>query len=75
MEETESQLDRLKSSQEYAKAKEIENEIQNTRIQINDMESEIKRMFTPLSKALSRMKNRTKTKCISYLPSCAKCLI
>ncbi|AEH60714.1 hypothetical protein Mzhil_0852 [Methanosalsum zhilinae DSM 4017] len=74
MEETESQLDRLKSSQEYAKAKEIENEIQNTRIQINDMESEIKRMFTPLSKALSRMKKQDENKMYKLSPQLRKML-
>ena len=74
MEETELQFDRLKNSQEYTKAKEIENEIQNIRIQINDMESEIKRMFTPLSKALSRMKKQDENKMHKLSPQLRKML-
>ncbi|APH38311.1 coiled-coil domain-containing protein [Methanohalophilus halophilus] len=53
-----SDLEELVNGSEYPRAEAINSEIDDVRQQAQDVEADIKRMFTPLSKALSRMKKQ-----------------
>jgi len=53
-----SDLEKLIEGSEYPRAEAINSEIDDVRQQLLNVEADIKRMFTPLSKALSRMKKQ-----------------
>ncbi|WP_462272334.1 coiled-coil domain-containing protein [Methanohalophilus sp.] len=53
-----SDLEKLINGSEYPRAETINSEIDNVRQQALEVEADIKRMFTPLSKALSRIKKQ-----------------
>ncbi|WP_225419973.1 coiled-coil domain-containing protein [Methanohalophilus profundi] len=53
-----SDLEELIEGSEYPRAEAINSEIDDVRQQVLNVEADIKRMFTPLSKALSRMKKQ-----------------
>jgi uncharacterized protein YukE len=60
-----SRLAELVNSEEFEKAKQLKSEIKTVELEITDIEAEAKRLFTPLSKALSRMeKQDNNEKCV-----------
>jgi hypothetical protein len=58
LQDAKSDLEELINGSEYPRAEAINSEIDDVRQQVLDVEADIKRMFTPLSKALSRMKKQ-----------------
>ncbi len=58
IQDAKSDLEELINGLEYPRAEAINSEIDDVRQQVMDVEADIKRMFTPLSKALSRMKKQ-----------------
>lgn len=58
LQDAKSDLEELTNGSEYPRAEAINSEIDDVRQQVLDVEADIKRMFTPLSKALSRMKKQ-----------------
>jgi hypothetical protein len=61
----ESRLAELVNSEEFEKAKQLKSEIKTVELEITDIEAEAKRLFTPLSKALSRIeKQDNNEKCV-----------
>ncbi|MFW5986701.1 MAG: hypothetical protein ACOCPU_00620 [Methanohalophilus sp.] len=55
---TKSDLEKLIAGSEYPRAEAINSEIDDVRQQLLNVEADIKRMFTPLSKALSRIQKQ-----------------
>ncbi|RNI13781.1 hypothetical protein EFE42_06605 [Methanohalophilus sp. RSK] len=58
LQDAKSDLEKLINGSEYPRAEAINSEIDDVRQQVLDVEADLKRMFTPLSKALSRMKKQ-----------------
>ena len=58
LQDAKSDLEELIHGSEYPRAEAINSEIDDVRQLVLDVEADIKRMFTPLSKALSRMKKQ-----------------
>ncbi|WP_292463727.1 hypothetical protein [Methanolobus sp.] len=55
-----SELDALEKSSEFEKAKALEDEIHALEVKISAIDSDIERLFAPLSKAISRMEKQDK---------------
>ncbi|MBP1910106.1 hypothetical protein [Methanolobus bombayensis] len=53
-----SRLTELENSEEFEKARQLKDEIKTVELEIADIEVETKRLFTPLSKAISRMEKQ-----------------
>ncbi|ADE35908.1 coiled-coil domain-containing protein [Methanohalophilus mahii] len=58
VQDAKSDLEKLIAGSEYPRAEAINSEIEEVRQQLLNVEADIKRMFTPLSKALSRMQKQ-----------------
>ncbi|WP_370571763.1 hypothetical protein, partial [Methanomethylovorans sp.] len=56
-----SRLNELESSREFERAKQLEDEISVLKEQLSDIDHNIQRLFTPLSKVFSRMEKQDKS--------------
>lgn len=59
--DAQTRLETLKASENYQKAEGLENEIQKLRDEKSNIDSELKDLFAPLSKAISRMEKQDKS--------------
>ncbi|WP_406655748.1 hypothetical protein V7O62_08125 [Methanolobus sp. ZRKC2] len=57
---TDASIEKLEESSEFEETKALENEIRELKNKIASVDSEVKRLFTPMSKALSRMEKQDK---------------